>query len=141
MELNTTPGDGPARYVHLGMFMLGGMTLFLVFSYISKRLAGADPFEIKGIIVPLVVGCATGLLVGLGYVRIEHLNSQLRLRVNQLEQLLPICASCKKIRNSDGDPADQASWEDVEVYIEDRIGSQFSHGLCPDCQETLYGEQ
>lgn len=47
--------------------------------------------------------------------------------VKRLEALLPICAECKKIRDERG------GWQQMEVYIGKRTGSQFSHGLCPDC--------
>ncbi|MBW1881485.1 MAG: hypothetical protein JRJ84_24270, partial [Deltaproteobacteria bacterium] len=53
--------------------------------------------------------------------------------VKTLRGLLPICASCKKIRD------DQGSWNQIEVYIRDRSEAEFSHSICPDCQRTLYG--
>jgi hypothetical protein len=49
-----------------------------------------------------------------------------------LRGLLPICASCKKIRNDGG------YWEQIEIYIRDRSEAEFSHGLCPECLERLY---
>ena len=48
-------------------------------------------------------------------------------RVKQLEELLPICSYCKKIRD------DQNYWQQIESYISDRTGSDFSHSVCPDC--------
>jgi len=72
----------------------------------------------------------------------EKLNEQLQLRNNELELafrdikqlsgLLPICASCKKIRN------DKGYWEQIENYIKDHSEIQFSHGICPDCAKKLY---
>jgi transcriptional regulator with GAF, ATPase, and Fis domain len=53
-------------------------------------------------------------------------------QVKALSGLLPICASCKKIRD------DQGYWQDVAVYIRDHSEAEFSHGLCPDCAEALY---
>lgn len=53
-------------------------------------------------------------------------------RVKQLSGLLPICSSCKKIRN------DKGYWEQLEGYIKDRSEADFSHGICPDCAERLY---
>lgn len=47
--------------------------------------------------------------------------------VKTLEGLLPICSSCKKIRNDEG------HWAEVENYVRDHSKVQFSHGLCPDC--------
>jgi len=54
--------------------------------------------------------------------------------VNQLENLLPICASCKKIRNDEG------YWSSVEDYISKHSNIKFSHGICPDCMMKLYPE-
>jgi PAS domain S-box-containing protein len=51
-----------------------------------------------------------------------------------LAGVLPICSSCKKIRDEGGD------WEDVEVYIRDHASVEFSHGMCPDCAKRLYPE-
>lgn len=53
-------------------------------------------------------------------------------QVKRLSGLLPICSSCKKIRN------DQGYWEQVEVYIRDHSDVDFSHGICPDCYKKLY---
>jgi len=52
----------------------------------------------------------------------------------QLRSLLPICASCKKIRD-EGD-----HWETFEKYISTHLDVEFSHSLCPDCRTTLYPE-
>lgn len=52
--------------------------------------------------------------------------------VRTLRGIIPICASCKKIRDDDG------FWIDVENYISTRIEGDFSHGICPDCSRTLY---
>jgi hypothetical protein len=63
-----------------------------------------------------------------------YLFMKLNRRIRLLEGLLPICASCKKIRSND----DQ--WEHIESYISKRSPVQFSHALCPDCLEKLYPE-
>jgi PAS domain S-box-containing protein len=55
-------------------------------------------------------------------------------KVKTLSGMLPICASCKKIRNDSG------YWEQIEVYIRNHSEAEFSHGLCPDCVEKLYGQ-
>lgn len=61
-------------------------------------------------------------------------------RILQLESLLPICSFCKKIRKPDSDPMKQESWEELELYINEKTGSQFSHGFCPQCAEKHYGK-
>jgi methyl-accepting chemotaxis protein len=53
-------------------------------------------------------------------------------KVKKLSGLLPICASCKKIRDDDG------YWNEVESYIRDRSEAEFSHGICPECARKLY---
>ncbi len=50
-------------------------------------------------------------------------------KVKTLENLLPICSYCKKIRN------DSDYWQDVEVYISEHTDTMFSHSICPDCYE------
>ncbi len=54
--------------------------------------------------------------------------------VKKLSGLLPICASCKKIRD------DRGYWLQVEEYIRDRSEAEFSHGICPECAKKLYPE-
>lgn len=57
-------------------------------------------------------------------------------QIKKLETLLPICASCRRIRdNSD------KKWWPFEKYIEEKSESKFSHTLCPDCQEILYSKK
>jgi hypothetical protein len=56
-------------------------------------------------------------------------------QVRQLSGLLPICASCKKIRD------DQGYWTRIEEYITDHSEADFSHGLCPECLKKLYPDQ
>jgi hypothetical protein len=72
---------------------------------------------------------------------VAAITRRLTTRVAELESLLPICSFCKRIRTPNTDPEKQASWETVEHYIHTRTGSQFSHGLCPDCLEEHYGEE
>jgi len=67
--------------------------------------------------------------------REKHGTSQLRLsQVKTLSGLIPICASCKKIRDDKGD------WQRIEEYIEERTNAEFTHGLCPDCFDKLLQE-
>jgi len=55
-------------------------------------------------------------------------------KIKMLTGLLPICASCKRVRN------DKGYWEEIEIYIRDRSEADFSHGICPDCAKKLYPE-
>ncbi|MDH3355779.1 MAG: response regulator [Chromatiales bacterium] len=53
-------------------------------------------------------------------------------KVKLLSGLLPICASCKKIRN------DKGYWTQIELYIKEHSEAEFSHGICPVCVKKLY---
>jgi hypothetical protein len=55
-------------------------------------------------------------------------------KVKLLSGYLPICASCKKIRD------DKGYWQAVETYIDSHSEAKFSHGICPDCIQKLYPE-
>lgn len=54
-------------------------------------------------------------------------------KVRVLSGIIPICASCKKIRD------DRGFWNQVEMYIRDHSDAMFSHGVCPECLQNLYG--
>lgn len=76
--------------------------------------------------------------------KLESESEQRRALIEELQQafadiktlngLLPICSSCKKIRDDSG------YWSQIEVYIRDHSDAEFSHGICPQCIETLYPE-
>src|SRR5687768_14405870 len=55
--------------------------------------------------------------------RILGFTTEIRL----LKELIPICMYCKRVRD------DTDYWQQVETYIHDCTGSNFSHGICPDC--------
>jgi hypothetical protein len=55
--------------------------------------------------------------------------------VKTLSGLIPICASCKKIRD------DKGYWQQVEEYVSAHSTADFSHGICPDCMKKMYPEQ
>ena len=100
----------------------------------------------------ILVGIAMGLIlavsswfVALGHVfRQESIIAQRKLigvlsnaleRIKMLNGMIPICAKCKKIRDDEG------YWKSVELYIEEHSEATFSHGICPDCSEEMYGDQ
>ncbi len=55
--------------------------------------------------------------------------------IKTLSGLIPICASCNKIRD------DKGYWNLLESYIEKHSEASFSHGICPDCSDNLYGNE
>jgi hypothetical protein len=54
--------------------------------------------------------------------------------IKQLRGIIPICSSCKKIRD------DKGYWHQVEAYISEHSDAMFSHGICPECMKKLYPE-
>jgi len=98
-----------------------------------RRAAGVS--SLIGLIATLI-GSASLLMVTEPLLRaltntVKKLQAALD-RVKQLGGLLPICASCKKIRD------DKGYWNQLEAYITTHTDAEFSHGMCPDCIEKLY---
>jgi PAS domain S-box-containing protein len=54
--------------------------------------------------------------------------------VKTLRGFLPICSHCKKIRD------DKGYWNQIEAYIQDHSGAEFSHGICQECAKKYYPE-
>jgi hypothetical protein len=54
--------------------------------------------------------------------------------IKTLKGLLPICASCKSIREDSG------YWKQIESYVGEHSQAEFTHGICPDCKKKLYPE-
>jgi phosphoserine phosphatase RsbU/P len=60
-----------------------------------------------------------------------HLRDAL-VQVKKLSGFLPLCASCKRIRDAKGD------WQQIESYISNHSEAHFSHSICPECAKQLY---
>jgi len=54
---------------------------------------------------------------------VEYMKNEIKV----LRGLIPICASCKKVRDDEG------YWIQVEMYMEERTGAEFTHSICPEC--------
>ena len=52
--------------------------------------------------------------------------------IKTLSGLLPICASCKKIRD------DKGYWNQIESFIKSHSNAEFTHGICLECAKKLY---
>lgn len=66
---------------------------------------------------------------------IAQKNDELRKafgEIKRLKGILPICVSCKKIRDDSG------YWHQVELYVRDHTEAEFSHSICPECAKKLY---
>jgi hypothetical protein len=83
-------------------------------------------------------------VIGIYYAKIkqiklarEELISKLQNALDEVKKLsgmLPICSSCKKIRDDEG------YWQQIEVYIRDHSEADFTHGICNGCVKELYPE-
>jgi len=92
--------------------------------YDNAVAAGVDDFLIK----PIDPDAIWRRL----YVAERILNFTVQIR--QLKDLIPICMYCKKIRN------DRDYWQNIENYIHEATGSDFSHGICPDCYDRCLSQ-
>jgi len=72
-------------------------------------------------------------IVILGSVIIRFTNNMFQ-RMKYLEGILPVCTSCKRIRD------EKDNWHQIESYIREKSDAEFSHGICPECTEKLYPE-
>lgn len=119
------------RFLHLHR----GLMLFFLLGYCV--VAGVFFFRLPfgGELIVGLVFLLGALFVLLGL----HIQTRMLLEIkNTLHGLLPICASCKKIRHADGDPHDPASWSTVEKFISAKTSADFTHSICPDCLKRLY---
>lgn len=100
-------------------FSMGGV------DYITK------PFKTEEVLARVKTHLALRSL----QLEMEKKNAQLQKALDEIKVLrgfIPICASCKRIRN------DKGYWEQVESYISKHSDVQFSHGCCKECAEKLY---
>ncbi|MDG4475129.1 PAS domain S-box protein [Thiovibrio frasassiensis] len=94
----------------------------------SPKLEDGKPVELLGIFRDIT---ARKLLENKKESLIAELTDALS-KVKALEGILPICASCKMIRDENGD------WHQIESYIRARSLAEFTHGICPDCIKKCY---
>lgn len=73
------------------------------------------------------------IIAAVGALIIRH-TYRLLLRIGYLESILPVCASCKKIR------MDPEFWDAIKTFVQERAKTEFTHGICPDCIEKYYPE-
>ena len=118
----------------------------------SDGVWGETPKSLRIVVTPpvtatwwfrlLAAGLGIAILFGAHRWRlalVEARERELQLRVDEtmsrvkiLKGLLPICATCKKVRD------DKGYWNQIEQYISDHSEADFSHGICPDCIAKYY---
>ena len=88
-------------------------------------------------VITIVVIVLVGITISTYQGQQEKMVTSLQKALNEvktLSGLIPICASCKKIRD------DKGYWNQIESYIKEHSNAEFSHGYCPDCARKLYPE-
>lgn len=149
-----------------GVVFLGKKWALIIFTTSFVIILTIAVLTTKGIVSPVVsidayalhlsswIGILTGfgmvaalaiIVVGeIGYslsdkmTELKKKNDELKIAhdaINRLQGIIPICAQCKKIRDSEG------YWSQVESYIEKHSEAKFSHGICEQCADELYGDQ
>jgi hypothetical protein len=127
----------PASYqTATALFAIAGNG-YLLFRYHGNL----DPAILRSIVVSYLATCLIGSTVSRN---LHHLKRQQFASLQQLEAalaevktlqgILPICSHCKNVRN------DAGSWQEVEVYVRENTGAQFSYGICPTCAQAHFGD-
>jgi DNA-binding NtrC family response regulator len=91
---------------------------------------GAQDYIVKGQVTGSMLGRSIRYAIERKklLIQLEHSAREIK----KLRGILPICASCKKIRD------DKGYWTQVEVYISGHSETEFTHGICPECAEKMY---
>ena len=115
-----------------------GTSILTVMGLFYPLYGAADWLAVTNRVLSLITIWVAAILVLL-YKRAEEerdvLVRQLQdalANIKTLRGLLPICSSCKKIRD------DHGYWNQLETYIGAHSGAEFTHGLCPECAQKLY---
>ena len=86
----------------------------------------------QGLLLTTMIRISTFTLLALLTFRLSEHERALARDLTVLQGLLPLCSICKSIKNA------SEQWESLETYLESRSSAEFSHGICPDCeQESL----
>ena len=81
-----------------------------------------------------------GMLLGMLNVYYIKTIMKDKKRIKLLEGLMPICSYCKKIRDDTGRTHGEGRWEKIEDYIYRKTDQEFTHGICPECTEKVFGD-
>ncbi len=112
------------------LFLVQLLSIAVIFLLSLKQVV-AIPYDRKTIMLFLVISICELIIL----ISHEIVLQKYRSEVKVMSGLLPICSSCKKIRDDEG------YWNRLETYIETHSDAYFSHGLCQECEKKLYGKE
>ena len=115
------------EFLHLIFFLLGFITIIAIY-FIEKR----ETATLSSVNMSLQREIDERKRVEKEREKLIHELQEALDKVKTLSGLLPICSSCKKIRDDNG------YWNQIEVYIRDHSEADFSHSICPGCAKELY---
>lgn len=143
--IKVTGGIKAWIYISVAIGLMGARRIFSLLEIVVKNpLYKPDlSFELLGLVTSLLMLTGVILIAPL-FETVKQAEENQRKLVNELKDalvnvktlsgMLPICASCKKIRD------DKGYWKQIETYISGHSEVLFSHGLCPDCAKKAYQE-
>jgi hypothetical protein len=111
------------------LLMLSGET----YNVVSSGREELQSYQLIMLLIALFAECI-GILSSAYHHQARYQTYNAMKQVKLLSGLLPICSSCKKIRD------DQGYYQKIETYITEHSEAHFTHGICPDCASDMYAE-
>lgn len=108
-------------------------SLIIADSYMMFRSTVPEFVENRDVVLAALITAQIIALIGSAHLQRSryHIFTAMR-KIRTLSGLLPICASCKKIRN------DHGFYQQIELYVREHSHAEFTHGICPECAEKFY---
>ncbi len=128
---HNSKGDKKQNMIYIGVFFFINGLHYLDYPFLRP----IEWFAPIGYLMDFGFNLAFG--IGLIMLIIQKINSnvlQSKEKIHTLQGMLPICASCKKIRDSKG------YWNQIEDYLRKNADIEFTHGLCEDCYQKYIAE-
>ena len=110
------------------------MAIFLPFARVWFHFPWHETQSLSVAVLNALIAVLALILYAYLVDRIAWQTRSLEKKVRVLEGILPVCASCKRIRTEKGE------YEQIEKYITEHSQASFSHGICPECAKKLYPE-
>jgi hypothetical protein len=133
MLVGHIPGNQIVLFLVYGSITLLGMTALVIFGASAFTRALKEAHAASSALQELNADLEQRVAERTADLRVAKETAEAALaNIKTLRGLLPICATCKQIRD------DQGYWTQVEVYLREHAEVEFSHGMCPKCAYTLY---